>query len=55
MTGFVDIDVKRKTQSFHSQGIASITITAAKPVKVEDISPRVQEVLGPMISGILQK
>jgi ubiquinone/menaquinone biosynthesis C-methylase UbiE len=32
-TGFVDIDVKGKTQSCCSQGIASITITATKPEK----------------------
>jgi ubiquinone/menaquinone biosynthesis C-methylase UbiE len=29
--GFVDIDVKTKTQSCCSQGIASITVTATKP------------------------
>jgi len=32
-TGFVDIDVKGKTQSCCSQGIASITVTATKPEK----------------------
>ncbi len=53
--GFVDIDVKRKTQSFRSQGKASITVTATKPVEVEDISPKRQELLGPTISVTLQK
>ena len=32
-TGFVDIDVKGKTQSCCSEGIASITVTATKPEK----------------------
>jgi hypothetical protein len=29
--GFINIDVKTKTQSCCSQGIASITVTATKP------------------------
>jgi arsenite methyltransferase len=33
MAGFVDIDVREKTQSCCSQGIASITVTATKPEK----------------------
>jgi arsenite methyltransferase len=33
MAGFVDIDVREKTQSCCSQGIASITVTARKPEK----------------------
>ena len=32
-TGFVEIDMKGKTQSSCSQGIASITVTATKPEK----------------------
>jgi arsenite methyltransferase len=44
--GFIDIDVKGKTQSCCSQGAASITLTAMKPVKAEGISPIVQEMPG---------
>lgn len=35
-TGFVDIEVRGKTQSCCSQGIASITVTATAPKNAED-------------------